>query len=81
MLLGLTLVSAVFTVVLALMTISAINEQQAMQQQVKEVQAFRQKTTQLIEAAAIYSRKNPAMIPVLQQFGINPTPAAESPRK
>jgi hypothetical protein len=82
MLLGLTLVSAIFTVVLSLMTLSAMNQQQSLQEQLKEVQKFRQSTTKLIEDAAIYSRKNPAIIPVLQQFGIKPTPAsAESPRK
>jgi uncharacterized membrane protein len=82
MLLGVTLVSAIFTVVLSLMTLSAMNEQQSIQQQLKEVQKFRQTTTKLIEDASIYSRKNPAMIPVLKQFGITPTPAsAESPRQ
>jgi aromatic ring hydroxylase len=79
MLLGLTLVSAVSTVALSMMTISGINEQQAMQQQIREVQSFRQTTTKLIEEAAVYSRKNPAMIPVLQQFGIQPTPANPAP--
>jgi hypothetical protein len=82
MLLGLTLVSAVFTVALSLMTLSAMNEQQGLQQQINEVQKFRQMTTKLIEDAAVYSRKNPTIIPVLQQFGIKPTPAsAESPRQ
>ncbi len=73
-LLGLALASAVATAVMSLMTISALNRRQAMQNESKRVQEFRQNTISLVHDSMLYSRQNPAILPILKEAGFEPRP-------
>jgi hypothetical protein len=77
-LLGLALISATATVILSLMTISAINRQQSMQAQSKQVLEFRRSTAALVQDSILYGRKNPAILPILKEAGFEP---AEQPNR
>ncbi len=72
LLLGLTLVSALYTAYLSWATIQAMNAEHALTTQMESVQVRRIETAALLKDVYDYSRKNPAVIPLLKQFGLDP---------
>lgn len=72
LLLGLTLVSAVFTVYLSWATVRSMTVQHSLSAQMESVQSRRLEAAALLKDVYEYSRKNPAVVPLLQQFGLDP---------
>ena len=79
---GLLLVSATVSAVSAVFYVRSTAELRTLQMQAAAIDNNRNLARALANDAVEYSRRNPALTPVLQSFGLNPiaTPAIASPK-
>ena len=74
--LGIFLVCALYTVWLSGMYFLSVQEMQRLQSQYMSVEQTRNALSALANEALEYSKKNPAIDPILQQFDLKPKPGA-----
>src|ERR1051326_4246387 len=74
--LGLFLVCALYTIWLSVVYYFSVQELQRLQIQYVAVEQTRNALTALANDALEYSKKNPAIDPILQQFELKPKPGA-----
>lgn len=74
-LLGVLAISALASVVLCMMYAASVQKLRALQGQVAAVQNNRVLATQLAADLVEYSKRNQAIIPVLESVGFKPSPA------
>ena len=77
-LLGLAIISALTTAFLCFQTASAMSENKKANAKVAELQGKMVTAEKLFNEAFEYSKKNPAIIPVLRSAGFTNIPAATS---
>jgi hypothetical protein len=73
--------SAVFSVVACYFSISKTREMRQLQTTVGGIEGNRRTAAALVNEAMEYSKKNPAIDPILEQAGLKPKPGSASTTK
>ena len=74
--LGVFLVCAVYTIWLSFIYFISVQQLQALQDKYVRVEQTRNALSSLANEALEYSKKNPAIDPILQQFDLKPKPGS-----
>jgi hypothetical protein len=78
---ALLLLMAIASATFAILIVRGSNELRSLQIQAASIENNRNVTRALANDAIEYSKRNPAIDPILQSLGLKPTPASQKPAK